>query len=142
MRNQFVISGILEDDQVGDKLAFNNVVILEKVLSEYLKLSNYGDVVGIAFIFMVTTPGDSIHEEEFTYRPKKKEIYIQMRLPYQEVENASETEVLHLMAAKYLQTLQKHLPKKKIAHFDSARFTQDVQHLFEQQGWLASVEAA
>lgn len=43
------------------------------------------------------------------------------------------------MAVKYLDTMQEWLPKKKIKNFDWQRFVQDVQHLFERQGWLEEV---
>lgn len=62
-----------------------------------------------------------------------------MRLPYDEVQKSTPQEVLHLMAAEYLDTMQEWLPKKKIKNFDWQRFVQDVQHLFERQGWLEDV---
>lgn len=40
------------------------------------------------------------------------------------------------MAAKYLQTMEEWLPKKKIPHFDGVRFVEDVKRLFEEEGWL------
>jgi hypothetical protein len=51
-------------------------------------------------------------------------------------------EVLHLMAAKYIDTMLEWLPKKKIANFDWQRFVKDVQDLFERQGWLQALEVA
>ena len=61
--------------------------------------------------------------------------------PYHEVQKSTPQEVLHMMAAKYLETMQQWLPKKKIANFDWKRFVNDVQDLFERQGWLVAVEA-
>jgi hypothetical protein len=64
-----------------------------------------------------------------------------MRLPYAVVQQSSPEEVLHLTAAKYLETMQEWLGKKKIPNFDAQRFVKDVQELFERQDWLQSVAA-
>lgn len=49
--------------------------------------------------------------------------------------------MLHLMAAKYVDTMQEYLSKKKIRNFDAQRFVKDVQELFERQNWLHAVAA-
>jgi hypothetical protein len=132
----FVISGILEE-VLANKVAITNTNILGDALNEHLSLDNYGDgVEGIAFIYVVTPPEDEIHEECFSYSRKKKELYIQMRLPFTEVKNATVPETLQMMAAKYLETMEDWLPKKKIPHFDGVRFVEDVKRLFEEEGWL------
>lgn len=132
----FVVSGILEAG-VADKIGIPNTNLLEDALNQNLSLSNYGSgLIGIAFIYIATPPVDEIHEECFTYSRKKKELFIQMRLPYNVVEQASTTDALHLMASCYLETLRERLPLKKVADFDHLRFMQDVQRLFELEGWL------
>lgn len=57
------------------------------------------------------------------------------------VQQSSPEEVLHLMAAKYVDTMQEYLSKKKIRNFDAQRFVKDVQELFERQNWLHAVAA-
>ena len=56
-------------------------------------------------------------------------------------QTSTQQEVLHMMAAKYIETMQLWLPKKKIANFDWKRFIKDVQDVFERQGWLEAVGA-
>lgn len=64
-----------------------------------------------------------------------------MSLPYAVVQQSSPEEVLHLMAVKYVDTMQEYLNKKKIRNFDAQRFVKDVQELFERQNWLQPVAA-
>ena len=138
----FVVSGILEAG-VADKIGIPNTNLLEDALNQHLSLSIYGSgLTGIAFIYIATPPIDEIHEECFTYSRKKKELFIQMRLPYDVVKQASVSETLQLMARHYLETLHEKLPLKKITDFDQVRFVQDVQRLFEIQGWLEVQEVA
>jgi hypothetical protein len=136
----FVISGILEES-VTDKVAYTNTHALRTVLNGSLQLGDYGDITGIAFIFIVTSPDDAIHTEMFRFNRAKKTLEVHMRLPFEAVESASQSEVLHMMAQKYLQTMQERLPKKKIPHFDWERFVNDLRQLFEKQGWLEGVPA-
>lgn len=136
----FVISGILEE-AIANKIAIANTNRLANVLNEHLVLSNYGTgVLGIAFIYISTAPEDEIHQECFSYSRKNKELFIQMRLSYEAVKNGSLPEALQLMATSYLQTMQHKLPIKKIPNFDPARFVEDVQRLFEAEGWLRVAE--
>ncbi len=69
---------------------------------------------GIAFIYIATPPIDEIHEECFTFSRKKKELFIQMRLPYDVVKQASVSEALHLMAHHYLETLNENFHSKRL----------------------------
>lgn len=138
----FVISGILEEG-IADKIGITNTNRLADALNNHLSLSNYGSgLKGIAFIYIATPPADEIHEECFTYSRKKKELFIQMRLPYNAVEQASVPETLHLMVIHYLEVMREKLPLKKITDFDHLHFVQDVQRLFEAQGWLEVQEVA
>lgn len=141
IRRPFVISGILWHE-IGEKVAFVNSVTMEDVLNEHLRLSDYGTGLegGFAFIFIVQQPTSTIHEEEMTYRRKKKELYIQMKLPYELVEQYERPQVLQLMAATYLRTI-KDLPRLKIPDFDCQRFAKDVERLFEGRGWLVKETA-
>ena len=138
----FVVSGILEAS-IADKIGIPNTNLLEDALNQHLSLSTYGSgLTGIAFIYIATPPLDEIHEECFTYSRKKKELFIQMRLPYDVVKQASVAETLHLMARSYIEIMHEKLPLKKVSDFDQTRFVQDVQRLFETQGWLEVQEVA
>lgn len=137
----FVISSIADENKVGKKVDANKLVLIEELLNQHLKLSTYGEgLIGIAFIYIVTPPIDMIHHDEIIYRPKKKELYIEMRLSYEKVATASESEVLQMMAQKYLQTFQDKSLWKKLKDFDCEGFSRDLQHLFEGQEWMKEVE--
>lgn len=97
--------------------------------------------MGIAFIYIIEQEDDHTHVDSFSYRPKRKEIYTQMRLPYAVVQQSSPEEVLHLMVAKYVDTMQEYLNKKKIRNFDAQHFIRDVKELFERLNWLQPVSA-
>lgn len=140
IRRPFVVTGIVWHE-VMEKVGFDNVNVMEDVLNEHLQLSNYGcGLVAIAFVFIAQQPDNTIHEEEMKYRRKKKELYIQMKLPYELVERYDKPQVLQLMAATYLHTI-KDLPKLNIPDFDYQRFAKDVERLFEAQGWLVKESA-
>lgn len=137
----FVISGILWHE-IGEKVAFTNTARLRELLNQRINLSDYGTgLKGIAFIFVVTQPDDEIHREYFIYRSKAKELHVQARLPYTQVDAASLPEVLQLMAGKYLEVLTKNLPKRKIDDFDTMQFVEDVRAVLEREGILESVAA-
>lgn len=139
MRDPFVVSSITWRE-VPLEVAIDNVVRIEAVLKANIQLSKYGDLAGVSFIYVIEQEED-FYKDQFSYRIKDKEIHAQMRLPYAEVQAATPQEVLHMMAAKYIDTMQEWLPKKKVANFDWQRFVKDVQDLFEKQGWLQPVAA-
>lgn len=135
----FVISSIADEDEVGKKVETD--LLIHELLNQHLKLSTYGEgLTGIAFVYIVTPPIDIIHHDEIIYRPKRKELYIEMRLPYEKVATASQVEVLRMMAQKYLQTFQEKSLQKKLKDFDWESFLRDVQQLFEEQEWFKEVE--
>lgn len=140
MRDPFVVSSITWHE-VSDAVATDNINLIEDALQAHLKLSDYGSLSGVAFFFIIKRPENHLHEDRFSYSSKYKEITAQMRLPYTEVQASTPQEVLHMMAAKYIDTMQEWLPKKKVANFDWQRFVKDVQDLFEKQGWLQPVAA-
>lgn len=139
MRDPFVASSITWRE-VPLEVAIDNVVGIEAVLKTNIQLRNYGDLAGVPFIYVIEQEED-FYKDRFSYRIKDKEIHAQMCLPYAEVLASTPQEVLHMMAAKYIDTMQEWLPKKKIANFDWQRFVKDVQNLFEKQGWLQPVTA-
>jgi hypothetical protein len=133
----FVISSIVEDNPVGDKIDAHNVVLLEQLLNMNLQLSSYGTaIMSIAVVFIGTVPENVIHEEEVTYAADKKELYLQVRLPYTALLPATEPEVLGLMAKKYLQTLGDLAIKESVIDFAWERLVLDVQSLFAAAGLI------
>jgi hypothetical protein len=75
------------------------------------------------------------HKERFYYSKKRHEIYIEKNLPYEQVEQATEGEVLQLMAQLYVRLIDDY-PNLRLPDFDHRKFKKDVQNLFETQGWL------
>jgi hypothetical protein len=141
MRDPFVVSSI-SWHEVTDAVAIDNINMIEDALQANLKLSEYGAITGVAFIYIIEHDDNHMHEDQFSYSAKRGEVSTQMRLSYDEVQKSTPEEVLHLMAAKYIDTMLEWLPKKKIANFDWQRFVKDVQDLFERQGWLQAIEVA
>lgn len=122
--------------ELTDKVAFDNAPLLEDTLNAHLSLSNYGSGLDrLSFVFIAVQPDNRIHEEVLRYSRKKRELYIQKKLPYDLVVACDKPQVLQLMAATYLETLED-LDKKRIPDIDLPRFRADVQALFEAQGWL------
>lgn len=143
MRDPFVISGILWHE-IGDKVAFGNANAMEDVLNEYIDIEIYGGgLKGIAVIFIVVQPSNTIHEEVTRYSRKKKELYIQKKLPFDLVSQYDKDQVLQLMAITYLKVLQdEELGDLRIPNFDLTELRKDITELFEAQGWLNTSEVA
>ncbi|HMO41162.1 MAG TPA: hypothetical protein PKC76_13125 [Saprospiraceae bacterium] len=133
----FMFSGILSEETL-QKVAFPNNNMLEQTLNAQLQLDQYGTGVhSIACVFIALPPPDNgIHDETLIYRRREKEVFAQVKIPYDLVASYDADQVLQLMATTYLQALER-LDELRIPNFDSVRLAQDVQRLFETQGWLA-----
>ena len=126
----FIISSIVEDNPIGDKIDAHNVPWLEQLLNAQLQLSRYGTgLKGIAVVFIGTGPQDLIHQEETTFDAAKKELYIQLRLPYDALEQATERELLGLMARQYLQALRGEGALEQVVDFDGEGLVRDVERV-------------
>ena len=131
----FIISSIVEDNAIGDKIDAHNVPWLEQLLNAQLQLSKYGTgLKGIAVVFIGTGPQDLIHQEETSFDADKKELYIQLRLPYDVLEQATERELLGLMARQYLQALRGEGALEQVGDFDGEQLLKDVKNLFVAEG--------
>ncbi len=139
MRNPLVLSSIAWHE-IEPKLTRQNLLTLEKALQHNIDLSTYGQLKGLALIYLAKLPDDEIHKESATYSRKKQELVILKRLPYEKIQQATEPETLHLMAKACVEAMSESLPKKKIPDFDRDAFVKDVSTLFEQKGWLQIAE--
>jgi hypothetical protein len=136
MYSPFVVTGILQQE-IADKVSPININIIGDLLNENLQFSHYGaGLVGISFFYIVLPPDNQNHREYSRYTGKDRLLHLQFRLPYDLVEQLTREQVLPIMAQKYLQALKEVFPKKKIENFDYASLLKDMEHLFEQQGWL------
>lgn len=133
----FVVSSITEDNVIGDKIAGHNIVLLEQLLNARLQLAAYGSgVAGIAVVFIGMPPDDVMHEEECTYTAATREWYLQLRLPYAALEQATEVEVLHLMARRYVQGLREAAAADHLEDFDWEGLVQQVEEVLMAEGWM------
>lgn len=125
----FVVSSIVEDNSIGDKIDRHNVQLLERVLNARLQLAAYGPgLKGIGLVFLGTDPAvDGIHEEEWRFEASTGELYLQLRLPYALLEQASEQEVLRLMGQRYVQGLRE--AAELVPEFDWEGLLVDVQRV-------------
>ena len=136
MYTAFVVSSITEDNSIGDKIDTHNLQLLEQLLNANVQLAAYGTgVAGIAVVFVGTAPEDVIHEEEINFEPATGECYLQLRLPYAALEQATEQEVLGLMARSYLQGMRDLALVVQTTDFDWARLVRNVQDLFVAEGF-------
>jgi hypothetical protein len=127
----FVVSSITEDNFIGDKIDTHNVQLLEELLNSRLQLAAYGPgVKGIGVVFLGTDPeADVIHEEESRFDAETGEGYLQLRLPYAVLEQASEAEVRGLMRRRYLEGLRDLAGVAGAADFDWERLLGDVREV-------------
>lgn len=124
----------VSDKMLAALIPFMNVV------NEHLSLQNYSRTVQhVVFLFLVQQ--SDFHRERFYYNKKRQEIYIEKNLPYEQVEQATEEEVLQLMAQLYLRLIDDY-PKLRLPDFDHQKFKRNVQRLFEAQGWLVAEAAS
>ncbi len=140
-KKKFLFSSITWHE-IDFKVAIPNLTLMENVLNENIDLSNYGTgIQEIAYVFVALSPTNTLHGETLRYYKAKQEVFIQKKLPYELVEAYDDTQVLSLMAATYLQSMEQ-LAKRNIPDFDGARLVADVKCFFEQQGWLVGIEEA
>lgn len=125
----FVVSSITEDNSIGDKIDANNVQWMEQLLNARLQLAAYGPgVKGIGVVFLGTAPeADGIHEEEIRFDAASGEAYLQLRLPYAVLEQASEAELRGLMARRYVEGLRDLAGVAGAVDFDWERLLGDVE---------------
>jgi hypothetical protein len=141
MRNPFVVSSITWHE-VPLAIAIDQVNLIEEALNEHLDLAQYGQITGLAFIFIIKPESNTIHENHISYSRKRKEIVIQMRVGYDLVQKSALPTVMNLLCQQYVETITKALPLKKVPHFDCARFGKDVYELFLEKGWVMMGELA
>ncbi len=135
----FYFTAIISQE-ILDKIDVDVFQILGNTLSGHIRLNKYGSTVnGMSFIFILVDPDDGFHEECLEYKRKDKDIRITHRLPGSELLQAAPEEVLPLLAASFLASIEKY-PALKLKDFDHRHFREDVQQLFEKKGWLVGQE--
>lgn len=129
----FVVSSIVEDNSIGDKIDANNVQWMEQLLNSRLQLTAYGPgVKGIGVVFLGTAPEDGIHEEQINFDAAIGEGYLQLRLPYAVLAQASEAEVRGLMGQRYVEGLWDLAGVAGVVDFDWERLLGDVKSVLRE----------
>lgn len=127
--------------ELGDKVS-NARHLIMNTLVKSLALQNYSSQVNqYAVIYMCLLPASKFHvPESGKYSSRQKILYQTFNLDYHEILQASETEVLAIMAQKYLDGIPKIKTfwGMKSTPFDTEKFYQDVQHVFEKEGFYSA----
>lgn len=109
---------------------------MEKALNEQINLSKYGaGLQGFAFIYILANSQQTIQKESQKYRPRKKEVWIYQRIPYEYLMDHSSMDIHKMMANVYIQSIDT-FPQLGVRDFDHTSFKKDVINLFEQKNWL------
>lgn len=119
---------------------------LEATLNKSLIINNYTEKIErIVFTYMGYKLDDPIHNKELRYYNKrKKRLELSLKLDYEKVLQANETEMLQMMAQLYLEAIKTYpniRGKVKLSEFDYIRFYEDVEALFVEKGWVEKQHA-
>jgi hypothetical protein len=114
--------------EVEDKI---DVWTIGNLLNAQIDLSKYGnDLRQIQFQYIADYSTD-FHQEETTYNPDDKTIFLSLRLDYEKVKNGTKEEVLVLMKNLFLTSVFYYFAVG-IKDFDFREFYEDLKHVFEQ----------
>jgi hypothetical protein len=108
---------------------------LTNLLNDHIDLSCYGKGV-TEFNFTAVIEPDSFFPNKFRYQKESSKIDVERRIPYEEVIDSQLGAFRVQVARLYLDVISE-LIEQDISEFDAKRFRQDVEDLFENQGWLA-----
>jgi len=111
-----------------------NVTPFLRVLENKIDLARYGDAIEKFYFTFIVIQDDFFKPAKF-YSAKKKEADISIKIPYEQVENASEHETIQLMEAAYLQGIDQLATPRLKGTFDVAAFKKDVQAIFAKEKW-------
>ena len=123
-----------------DFAKINQSILIEDALNEHLNIKNYSNtIVSLNCFYISVEPHNTIHRPYKRYLPKRQIIRWFLRLSYTDILLAPIDEVVHYMAAAYLEAIESYFKNFK-QDFDGKRFYEDVKALFTQKGWIKSVE--
>ncbi len=82
---------------------------VDELLAKNINLSDYGTgIQAIRFVAITVRPTNNIHEAGIEYKPRKKELYINAKLDYKEVEEASIEDVPKMVAASFVDRISRY----------------------------------
>ncbi len=127
------LGAIFWHEVIDKSFTFNPIQI---ALNENIELSDYGTgIKAIRFVTVAVLPTNKIHEEGMEYKPRKKELYINAKLKYEEVEKAPPEDIPKMVAMAFVDRIEQY-EDAGVKNFDTVHFKQDVESLFAGEGWL------
>jgi hypothetical protein len=135
MNQEFSVTARVWKDVPLEKGVF--IHSITDLLNENLSLSSYGD--GIAeFNFTAVIEPDAFFPDKFRFLKSKKRVDAELRMDYEQAMAASMDAFKGQAVKLYLEAIEK-IEAKAVQGFDTPQFKQDVESLFESQGWLMYV---
>lgn len=105
-------------------------------LYEEIDFESYGKgLEQFYFTFIVTRPDNKLHQPGHYFSRKKRALEVAIRLPYEEVLNATEAGTYRMLEAAFLEGIDQIAEVKLPAEFDHKAFKADVTHIFEDENW-------
>ena len=104
------------------------------LLNDNLSLTTYGDGI-IEFNFTAIIEPEEFFSDKFRYTKSKKRIDTELRMDYEQALNASINQFKEQIAKLYLAAIKK-FEEKSVQNFNLSQFREDVESLFESQGWM------
>lgn len=131
----FFISGILWHE-LSSIVTIENMNKFQEVLTKNITLNKYGfSIKEHTFIFICIRPSNKIHKEEIKYKRKKKELYMQYKLDYEQIIKSTPEQAIKLMAELFLSTIDNY-KTLKMPDFDVKNFKKDIKALFIKESWI------
>lgn len=133
MNNKEIILNAIAWQDVAAKV---DVEPMQKLLGNFIRLVNYGEgVKQVVFTFIATPTSDIFHDNDASFDAKTGAIQMALRLSYEHVQSATKKRCWQMMASLVLVSLDLY-DGLVITNFDLISFRDDLQNLFEQEGWL------
>lgn len=105
-------------------------------LYEEIDFESYGKgLYKYYFTFIITRPQNKLHQPGRYFGRKRRALEVAIRLPYDEVFNASEPEIYRMLEAAYLEGIDEIGKVKLKEPFDHEAFKADVAKIFEDENW-------
>lgn len=87
------------------------------------------------FTFIVTRPHNNLHQPGIHFDKTTKEFEVAVRIPYEEIVDATQLDTLHQMEEAFLAGIDRIAEIKLDSPFDYHSFREDVAAIFAQEKW-------
>ena len=113
--------------EVTKKIDFGTI---GNLLNKYIDLSKYGKGLRQIQFTYIADYSEDFHQEEMTYNPEDKTLFLSLRLDYDKVKNGTNEEVLVLMKDLFLTSVFYYFGLD-VRDFDFRGFYEDLKEVFE-----------